>query len=56
MLQVMRTLALCLDGGTGVMKGALLNLICCVLVNLTSASFIRSIVHSQVKKSCGPLI
>ena len=46
---------------SGVKEGALLNLMmlwnfCCILFNLTWASFIISIVHSPVEASCGPLI
>ena len=45
----MHALALYLDVGTGVMKGALLNLSCCVLFHLTWDFFldIFSIVRSR---------
>ena len=52
----MPTLALCLDVGTVVMEGALLNLSCCISFNLTWASFLISIVHIPVSKSRGPFI
>ena len=35
MLQAIPALALCLDVGTGVMEGDMLNVSCCILFNLT---------------------
>ena len=52
----MPTLALCLDVGNGAMEGDFLNLSCCILFNLTRASFIRSIVHSTFEESRGTFI
>ena len=49
-------LPLCLDVGTGVMEGDMLNLSCCILVNLKRAYFIISIFHSPVEESRGDLI
>ena len=37
-------------------EGALLNLDCCILFNLTWGSFIIYIVHSMVDESCGTFI
>ena len=52
----MQTLDMCLDAGTGVMEGSQLNLMRCILFNITWASFIRSIVHIPVEESHGTFI
>ena len=61
MFQVMPKLDMCLNVGTGVMGGALSNLMlmwnyCCILFNLTWASFLRYIVHSPVEAYRGHLV
>ena len=56
MLQKIPTLNLCWKVCNGVIEGSLLNLLCCILFNITWDYFFRFIVYITVEESCGPFI